>query len=72
MSVTFGEPRSRMRTAASMESSSKGFMLCFTPAVSIAVRAELTRGLTCEGGGALAESRGMRGGQLGRRGGATA
>ena len=50
MSSTLGEPRSRMRTAASMESSSKGFMLCFTPWVSMAVREELTRGLTCNGG----------------------
>lgn len=31
-----------------MESSSKGFMECLTPAVSTAVRALLTRGLTCE------------------------
>jgi hypothetical protein len=39
--------RSRMRTDSSMLSSSKGFMLCFTPAVSIAVWALFTRGLTC-------------------------
>ena len=61
MSVTAGVPRSRMRTAASMESSSKGFMLCFTPAVSMAVRAELTRGLTC-GACLLAGGAGLGGG----------
>ena len=61
MSVTAGVPRSRMRAAASMESSSKGFMLCFTPAVSMAVRAELTRGLTC-GGCLLAGGAGLGGG----------
>lgn len=44
-----------------MESSSKGFMLCFTPCVSIAVREELTRGLTCEMGGV------RLGGQMGER-----
>ena len=42
--------RSRIRTAASMESSSKGFMLCFTPWVSMAVWDLLTRGLTWGGG----------------------
>ena len=47
MSSTGGVLRSRMRTAASMESSSKGFMECLTPWVSTAVRALLTRGLTC-------------------------
>lgn len=34
-----------------MESSSKGFMECLTPAVSTAVWALLTRGLTCGKGG---------------------
>jgi hypothetical protein len=38
---------SRIRTDSSIESSSKGFMLCFTPAVSTAVWALFTRGLTC-------------------------
>ncbi len=42
-----GVEASRMRTAASMESSSKGFMLCFTFEVSMAVREALTRGLIC-------------------------
>ena len=44
-----------------MESSSKGFMLCFTPCVSIAVWEELTRGLTCEMGGLLDGGDGLRG-----------
>ena len=43
---TGGEEASRRRTAASMESSSKGLRECFTLAVSIAVRDLLTRGLT--------------------------
>ena len=45
-----GSEASRRRTAASMESSSKGFMLCFTFAVSMAVRVALTRGLIWERG----------------------
>ena len=39
---------SRMRTDSSTESSSNGFMLCLTPAVSTPVWALLTRGLTWE------------------------
>lgn len=39
---------SRMRTDSSIESSSKGFMECLTPAVSTAVCVLLTRGLTCK------------------------
>ena len=46
MSETVGVPRSRRRTAASMPISSKGFMECLTPEVSIAVWALLTRGFT--------------------------
>ncbi len=49
MSSTGGFLRSRIWTAASMESSSKGFMECLTPWVSTAVRALLTRGLTFGG-----------------------
>ena len=55
MSATRGEGRgdflgpgveaSRSRMAASRESSSKGLRLCFTLAVSMAVRVALTRGL---------------------------
>lgn len=37
---------SRMRTLSSIESSSNGFMECFTPAVSTAVWALFTLGLT--------------------------
>ena len=51
MSSTGGFLRSRICTVASMESSSKGFMECLTPWVSTAVRALLTRGLTCRGRG---------------------
>ena len=51
MSSTGRFLRSRIWTAASMESSSKGFMECLTPWVSTAVRALFTRGLTCRGRG---------------------
>lgn len=39
-----GDGDSRRRTAASMDSSSKGLRLCLTPAVMIAVFVGLTRG----------------------------
>ena len=42
-----GEGEGKYLTLSSIDSSSKGFMLCFTPAVSIAVWDLLTRGLTC-------------------------
>jgi len=47
---TGGEEASRRRTAASMESSSKGLRECLTLVVSMAVREALTRGLTWGGG----------------------
>ena len=48
-----GDESSRNRTAASMESSSKGLRLCFTPAVTMAVRDLLGRGLICFWGGLI-------------------
>lgn len=39
-----GDGDSRRRTAASMDSSSKGLRLCLTPAVMMAVFVGLTRG----------------------------
>lgn len=42
-----GEGDSRRRTAASMDSSSKGLRLCLTPAVMIAVFVAFTRGRIC-------------------------
>ena len=47
MSLTETVFFSRIRTASSMESSSKGFMECLTPAVSTPMRALLTRGFIC-------------------------
>ena len=47
MSATGGEARERRRTASSMESSSKGFMLCFRPVFSRAVWVLLMWGLSC-------------------------
>lgn len=43
-----GEGDSRRRTAASMDSSSKGLRLCLTPAVMTAVFVGLTRGRICD------------------------